>query len=68
MIENRDDLKYYLQEDAHRAGITKRYIYWAKLIYGNEQAHALRYLKVLRYYEFHHNLGNRILGLWYRIR
>ncbi|MBT6050594.1 MAG: serine acetyltransferase [Candidatus Scalindua sp.] len=68
MIKSRKDLKHYLQEDGHRAGITNSYIYFAKLVYGNEQAHALRYLKILRRFEYHHNLGNSILRVWYRIR
>jgi len=68
MIQNRIDLKFYLQEDARRAGITNEFIYWAKLIYGNEQSHALRYLKKLRYYEYHHNCEHRFISLWYRFR
>ena len=68
MIQNRKELKYYLQEDAHRAGITSRLIYWAKLFYGNEQAHALRYLKLLRHYEYHNNCGHRLLSFWLRFR
>lgn len=68
MIKNRKDLKFYMQEDARRAGITNRFIYWAKLFYGNEQAHALRYLKLLRYYEYHYNCRHRILTLWFRFR
>lgn len=68
MIQDRKILKFYLQEDAHRAGITNRFIYWAKLVYGNEQAHALRYLKTLRHYEYHHNCGHRLISLWFRFR
>lgn len=68
MIQNKKDLKFYLQEDAHRAGLRGKFTYWAKLVYGSEQAHALRYLRVLRYYEYHHNCGNRILALFYRFK
>jgi serine O-acetyltransferase len=68
MIQNKKDLKLYLSEDAHRAGITNRFVYWAKLIYGNEQAHSLKYLRILRLYEYHYNNDNDFLKYWYRIR
>ncbi|MDB4192163.1 hypothetical protein N9757_00995 [Flavobacteriaceae bacterium] len=68
MIRNRKDLKFYLHEDAHRAGLTSKFIYMAKLLYGNEQAHALRYLKLLRHYEYHYNCRHKLISLWFRFR
>lgn len=68
MIQNKTDLKFYLQEDARRAGLTNIFRYWLKLIFGNEQAHALRYLKILRYYEYFYNCKYKLLSLWFRYR
>jgi len=67
MIQNKKDLQFYLLEDARRAGITNKLIYWAKLLYGNEQAHSLKYLKILRLYEYYNN-DNNFLKYWYRFR
>ena len=68
MIKNRKDLKYYLEEDAKRAGLTNVLLYCSKIAYGNEQAHSLRYLRFLRRYEYHHNCDHRLRSMWYRIR
>ncbi len=68
MIRNRKDLKFYLSEDFHRAGFNNKLIYFLKLIYGNEQAHALRYLRLLRHYEYYLNCGNKLISLWFRFR
>jgi serine O-acetyltransferase len=68
MIQSRQDYLLYLREDARRAGISSLLVYWAKLIYGNEQAHSLKYLKSLRKYEYYTNCKHRTRSLWYRYR
>lgn len=72
MIQSRKDYKFYLQEDARRAGystistIKGRLEYWIRLLYGSEQAHTLRYLRVLRNYEY---VSNCFTGyLWGGVR
>ena len=37
MIQSRDDLRFYLKEDAKRANLENRITYFIKVIYGNEQ-------------------------------
>ncbi len=72
MIQSRKDYKFYLQEDARRAGystigtIKGRLGYWIRLLYGSEPAHALRYMRVLRKYEY---VSNCLAGsLWGGVR
>lgn len=77
MISTREDLKFYLQEDAKANGIKPGIEYIIKLIYGNVHACAYRYLKSLRKYEYYQNTGsilrycyrfyNRRLGLKYNL-
>lgn len=58
MIKDRKDYLKYLEEDAkvqrcpNINTIKGRITYWLKLLYGSEDAHALRYLRVLRKYEY----------------
>ncbi len=62
MIKTKTDLRYYLAEDA-RMNRMQRIPYWkylVKLFAGSESAHVYRYIKRLRYTEYHHN--NK--GLW----
>lgn len=57
MIQSKSDYRFYLLEDAKRAGfpfintVKGRIRYWLKLCYGSEQAHTLRYMRILRKYE-----------------
>ena len=77
MITTRSQLNYYIQEDAKSNGIVLGWKYWVKIIYGNVPAHAFRYLKSLRKWEYYTNNGswlrfwyrfyNRRLGLRYRL-
>ncbi len=61
MIQSKQDYRFYLLEDAKRAGfptintLKGRIVYWAKLLYGSEPAHALRYMRILRKYEYVNN-------------
>jgi serine O-acetyltransferase len=62
MIQSRKDYYYHLQEDAKTYNLTNRLKYYAKLLYGGEDAHSLRYLKALRKYEYFNNCSNSLLG------
>jgi serine O-acetyltransferase len=61
MIQSRRDLMFYLQEDAKRFSLQNVVRFQIKLIYGSEDAHILRYLKVLRRYEYYNNCRGNIL-------
>lgn len=54
MIQTRDDLKYYIKRDRARYPISKARYYLGMLTYGGAY-HAIRYLKTLRYCEYHTN-------------
>lgn len=62
MINSKMDLKYYLREDAKQFKLENWYIYKIKLLYGGEDAHILRYLKVLRKYEYYYNCSATLFG------
>lgn len=78
MIKTREDLKFYLQEDAkaNRINIVGggkmlnvRYLF--RLLCGSESAHIYKYLKVLRHCEYHFNNAgvlHKILYGYYKIR
>lgn len=66
MIRTKEQLEYYINEDAKANGIQMGIKYWVKLLYGNVPSCAFRYLKSLRKYEYYHNTGN-ILAIWYRL-
>ncbi len=71
MIKTKQDLKFYLAEDAKVNGISNHLKYRIKLLYGSENAHVYRCLRVLRHYEFYLNqsgLINKILRYWYKYR
>ena len=67
MIRTREDLKFYLQEDAkvnYMEGVS--YLkYRLKLFAGSESAHVFRYLKCLRHCEYHCNNGGVLHKLFY---
>ena len=65
MIKSKQDLKFYISEDAKANGIITGWKYLLALFYGNVNACAFRYLKSLRKYEYFHNIGS-ILRFWYR--
>lgn len=72
MIKTKQDLYFYIQEDRKRNGQDRGVLrYWFDLLRGNEQAHAFRYLKVLRHQEFHMNnkgIFHKIAAFYYGIR
>lgn len=73
MIKNKKDLKFYLQEDAkaNRMEGCSLLKYWARLFIGSESAHVYKYLKVLRYCEYHCNnsgVYHRLMYFFYKTR
>ena len=46
MIKSKRDLNFYLSEDAKQFNLTNWIKYHIKLIYGSEDAHILRYLRL----------------------
>ena len=73
MITDKNDLRFYLHEDAKANRMQKCsfFKYWVRLFIGSESAHVYRYLKVLRYCEYHCNNGgffHKILYRYYKVR
>ena len=66
MILTKDDLIFYIQEDAKANKVKLGGVnYWIRVCYGNVNACAFRYLKSLRKYEYYQNSGS-VLRHWYR--
>ncbi len=64
MIKTKEDLRFYLQEDGKRNGFDKGYLhYFILLLARNEHALAFRYLKTMRYCEYHRNNNN----IWHKL-
>ena len=55
MIKTKEQLRFYLQEDAKANKITSVWKYYKDLILSNNNAQVYRYLKVLRNCEYHYN-------------
>lgn len=72
MIKTRDDLSFYINEDAKRNGYNRGKIhYWLSLLYGKENAYAFKYLLLLRHCEYHTNnkgIIHKILSAYYQMR
>ena len=73
MITTKSDLKFYLHEDAkaNRMEECSMLKYMVRLFIGSESAHIYKYLKTLRYCEFHCNnsgLLHKILYRYYKLR
>ena len=71
MIKTKEDLKFFLQEDAKSNGIYSFRKYIIGLIANNDNAHSYRYLKALRHCEYHYNnigLYHKIAFVYYRIK
>ena len=68
MIKTREDLKFYLQEDAkaNRMDVCSLLNYWVRLFIGSESAHVYQYLKVLRHCEYHCNNSGFFHKMLYR--
>ncbi len=73
MIKTKQDLQNYLIADAkanYMYGVPF-YKYWLRLFAGSESAHVYKYLKCLRYCEYHYNnntLMHKILYYYYKIK
>ena len=67
MIRNREDLRFYLKEDMSQYSLSF-WKYIAYLIYGFENAYILKYLRLLRYCEYHYNCHHKIRFHLYNIR
>ena len=71
-IINRNDLQFFLQEDAKRNGYGKNYVrYLLALIHGKENAYILKYLRILRHCEYHTNnqgIFHNVLAFFYQTR
>ena len=65
MIKTKEELRFYIHEDAKANGIKQGASYIVKLLYGNVNACVYRYLKTLRTYEYYNNTGS-VLRFWYR--
>ena len=63
MIKSKADLLEYIEADRKANHMEEHYL--LKLIYGNENARAFRYLKVLRKYEYALN-SRSIWRFWYK--
>lgn len=68
MITNKQDLKFYLQEDKKRMGIKDNIlIFFVKLICGSEMCRSYNWIKVYRKWEYHHNVKHSIRSKFYEI-
>lgn len=66
MIRTKKDLEFYLKEDMNQFSLSK-WRYLAYLIYGFEHAYILRYIRLLRYCEYHYNCNHHIRFHYYNI-
>lgn len=64
MIHTKTELKNYIKADAKANGFNSYYDYLFKLIYGNERAYSVNYLRSLRRYEFYLNTNSIFKYLW----
>ena len=69
MSTSRQELKKYLSADLKYAYVPKnaikRFLY---MLHGNEQCNAFKYVRLLRYTEYHFNMHHRLLYHLYRFR
>ena len=70
-IQTKDDLRLYIRKDAEANNMNCSYLFFLiGLFYGLERAHAFRYLKSLRYYEYHLNnkgVYHKFMALLYKV-
>lgn len=71
-IKNKDELLFFISEDAKANNMNCSYLkYLLGLYYGLEFAHAFRYLKAMRHFEYHLNnkgIFHRVLTLYYKVK
>lgn len=60
MIKTKNDLRFYLVEDAKRNGIHGVWSYLFHVLVGNENACAYRYIKCMRKCEYHFNNSRKV--------
>lgn len=72
MIKTKKDLRFYLREDANRNGVNSRLKYWITMYMGQENACAYRYIKCMRFLEYHINnsskVWNKICSYVYKVK
>ncbi len=72
MINTRQDLNFYLQEDAKRNSMTCSWFkYRIKMFCGSESANVIHWMRHYRYWEYHNNnigVYHKILSLYHEIR
>lgn len=71
-IQTKEDLHIYIERDAKANKMDCSYFkYLISLYYGLERAHAFRYLKCLRKYEYYSNNKGfycRVMSLYYKVK
>ena len=74
MIQTRKEQKFYINEDRKRNAIPQNWgRYVLRLLAGQENAAAFRYIKCMRYLEYHLNNSNRncihkLLFIYYKLK
>lgn len=72
MIQSKEDLEFYLNEDARRNGMDCSFwVYLTRLLRRQENAMAFRYLKALRKCEYHTNnngMFHKFMRIYYDIK
>lgn len=69
MIQNKADLKEYMDADLNAAYVPKKWFpRFLHTLHGNECCHAYRYVRCLRLTEYHLNINNFIRFHWYRLK
>ena len=73
MIQTKADLYLHLREDSKRNGVTKNYFKYLILIHlGSEHYNVFRYIRCLRYCEYHYNnrqsFYHKIKYYYYKIK
>lgn len=69
MIKTKEDLSFYLSEDAKRNGIeNSRLKYYIRLLCGSEQAHIYHWIRHYRKWEYYANTNQKLFALYHMIR
>ncbi len=74
MIKTKKDLRFYIEEDRKRNGISRNWFKYIILcIAGHEKECVYRYLKCLRHYEYHLNnshgsLYHKLMCMYYKFK
>ncbi|MBR6981671.1 MAG: serine acetyltransferase [Prevotella sp.] len=72
MIKTREDLKFYIREDAKRNDIGSYWGYLLHVLLGGENIRPFRFIRCMRYYEYHVNNSDkfyhRVMYWYYRLK